>query len=76
MFLSKNLPYDPVKDFTPISAAVEPVTVITVHPSVPVQSVRQLIDHARKNPGKLSYGSSGIGSVSHLTGELFKFASA
>ncbi|MFM9972383.1 MAG: Bug family tripartite tricarboxylate transporter substrate binding protein [Burkholderiales bacterium] len=75
VFLSKNLPYDPVKDFTPISAAVEPVTTIALHPSVPVQSVRELIDYARKNPGKLSYSSSGIGSVFHLTGELFKQAS-
>jgi tripartite-type tricarboxylate transporter receptor subunit TctC len=74
VFLSKNLPYDPVKDFTPISAAVEPVTAIAVHPSVPVQSVRELIEYARKNPGKLSYSSSGIGSVFHLTGELFKQA--
>lgn len=72
VFLSKNLPYDPVKDFTPISAAVEPVTTIAVHPSVPAQSVRELIDYARKNPGKLSYSSSGIGSVFHLAGELFK----
>ena len=74
VFLSKSLPYDPVKDFTPISAAVEPVTVIAVHPSVPAQTVAQLMEYAKKNPGKLSYSSSGIGSVFHLTGELLKQA--
>jgi tripartite-type tricarboxylate transporter receptor subunit TctC len=72
VFLSRSLPYDPVKDFTPISAVVEPVTAIAMHPSLPVNSVRELIDYARANPGKLSYSSSGIGSVFHLTGELLK----
>jgi len=76
VFLSKSLPYDPVKDFTPISAVVEPVTSIAVHPALPVNSVRELIDYARANPGKLSYSSSGIGSVFHLTGELFKQSAA
>jgi len=71
VFLVKTLPYDPVKDFTPITAAVEPVTCLTVHVSVPANSVQQLIDYAKQNPGKLSYGSSGVGSVFHLMGELF-----
>ncbi len=71
VFLVKTLPYDPVKDFTPITAAVEPVTCLTIHVSVPANSVQELIDYAKKNPGKLSYGSSGVGSVFHLMGELF-----
>src|SRR5262249_36301595 len=50
-FLSKSLPYDPVKDFTPITAAVEPVTVMTVNPSLPVNSVKELIAYAKANPG-------------------------
>jgi tripartite-type tricarboxylate transporter receptor subunit TctC len=69
--LMKNLPIDPVKDFTPIMAAVEPVTALVVNAELPVNSVPELIAYARANPGKLSYGSSGIGSVFHLTGELF-----
>ena len=70
--LVKNLAYDPVKDFAPIIAAVEPATCLVVNPSLPVHSVQELIDYARKNPGKLSYGSPGVGSVFHLLGELFK----
>ena len=69
--LMKTLPFDPVKDFTPIMAAVEPVTALVVNAKLPVNSVQELIAYAKANPGKLSYGSSGIGSVFHLTGELF-----
>jgi tripartite-type tricarboxylate transporter receptor subunit TctC len=71
IFLTKNLPFDPEKDFTPIMAAVEPVTALVVNAGLPVNSVPELIAYAKANPGKLSYGSSGIGSVFHLTGELF-----
>ena len=69
--LMKNLPVDPVKDFTPIMAAAEPVTALVVNADLPVNSVQELIAYAKANPGKLSYGSSGVGSVFHLTGELF-----
>jgi tripartite-type tricarboxylate transporter receptor subunit TctC len=72
LFLSKNLPYDPIRDFTPITAAVEPVTVMTVNPSLPVNSVKELIAYARANPGKLDYSSPGVGAVFHMSGELFK----
>ena len=71
VYLMKNLPVDPVKDFTPIMAAVEPVTALVVNAELPVNSVQELIAYAKANPGKLAYGSSGIGSVFHLTGELF-----
>jgi tripartite-type tricarboxylate transporter receptor subunit TctC len=74
-FLVKNLPYDPVKDFSPVSKLVEPAdTTISISAAVPVSSVRELIEYGRKNPGKLSYGSSGVGSIPHFTGELFKLA--
>ena len=63
LFLSKTTPYDPVKDFTPITAAVEPVTVMTANPSLPVNSVKELIEYAKKNPGKLNYSSPGVGAV-------------
>jgi tripartite-type tricarboxylate transporter receptor subunit TctC len=72
LFLSKNLPYDPIKDFTPITAAVEPVTVMTINPSLPVSSVKELIAYAKANPGKLNYSSPGVGAVFHMSGELFK----
>src|SRR5262249_18010413 len=69
--LMKNLPYAPVKDFAPIAAAVEPVTCLIVNAALPVNSVVDLIAHAKAHPGELSYGSSGVGSVFHLMGELF-----
>ncbi len=69
--LMKNLPYDPIRDFTPIVAAVEPVTCLAIHPSLPVNSVPELIAYAKQHPGELSFGSSGVGSVFHLMGELF-----
>jgi tripartite-type tricarboxylate transporter receptor subunit TctC len=69
--LMKNLPFDPVKDFTPIMAAVEPVTALVVNAALNINSVPDLIAYAKAHPGELSYGSSGIGSVFHLTGELF-----
>jgi tripartite-type tricarboxylate transporter receptor subunit TctC len=69
--LMKSLPYDPVKDFTPIVAAVEPVTCLIVNSALPVNSVAELVAYAKARPGLLSYGSSGVGSVFHLMGELF-----
>jgi tripartite-type tricarboxylate transporter receptor subunit TctC len=69
--LMKNLPYDVVKDFTPIIAAVEPVTCLAVSASLPVNSVPELIAYAKRHPGELAFGSSGVGSVFHLMGELF-----
>jgi tripartite-type tricarboxylate transporter receptor subunit TctC len=69
--LMKNLSYDPLKDFTPIVAAVEPVTCLVVGGALPVNSVPELIAYAKAHAGELSYGSSGVGSVFHLIGELF-----
>ena len=68
--LYAKLPYDPLKDFAPILRAVSALNVLVVHPSVPVQSVKDLIAFARANPGKLNYGSSGAGRADHLAGEL------
>ena len=69
--LMKHLPYHPLKDFAPIVAAVEPVTCLAVHSAVPVDTVEELIAYARSHPDELSYGSSGLGSVFHMMGELF-----
>jgi len=64
--------YDPVKDFESIAMLAVTALTATVHPSLPVHSLKELIDYANANPGKLSYGSAGVGSFNHLTGELFK----
>ena len=69
-----NLPYDPMKDFTPIAMMVSFPSVLVVHPSLPASSLRELVAYAKANPGKLSFGSSGIGTLSHLSAELFKRA--
>jgi tripartite-type tricarboxylate transporter receptor subunit TctC len=69
--LMKSLPYDPLRDFTPIVAAVEPVTCLAVNTAVPVDTVTELIAYAKSRPDELSYGSSGVGSVFHMMGELF-----
>ncbi|MFL6932220.1 MAG: Bug family tripartite tricarboxylate transporter substrate binding protein [Xanthobacteraceae bacterium] len=64
--------YDPVKDLDPIAGVAANVLCIAVHPAVPAWTLKELITYAKANPGKLSYGHSGIGSIQHLTGELFK----
>ncbi|MCC6778089.1 MAG: tripartite tricarboxylate transporter substrate binding protein [Hyphomicrobiales bacterium] len=69
--LMKSLPYDPLRDFTPIVAAVEPVTCLAVNTALPVETVAELIAYAKSRPDELSYGSSGVGSVFHMMGELF-----
>src|SRR6185369_222638 len=66
-----KLPYDPVKDIAPISMVGEAGYLITLNPSVPVKTTTDLIAYAKANPGKITYGSSGVGSTSHLAGELF-----
>jgi tripartite-type tricarboxylate transporter receptor subunit TctC len=70
--LHSKLPYDPVKDFTPIARGVSALNILVVHPSLPVRSVKELISYAKANPTKLNFGSSGIGHADHLAGELFK----
>src|SRR5215475_6060565 len=65
-------PYDPVKDFAAISILCVSPTVIVVNENVPVRTLRELIAYAKANPGKLSYGSAGAGTLTNLAGELFK----
>lgn len=69
---TRRIPYDPIKDFTPIGMIGATPNVLVVTPSLPVQTVEQFVDFAKRNPGKLSYGSAGPGSLTHLTMELFK----
>lgn len=70
--LYKKMPYDAVKDFAPITLVAAVPNLLVVHPSVPVKSVKELIDYAKAKPGKLSFASSGNGTSIHLSGELFK----
>lgn len=70
--LYKNLPYDPVKDFTHVGFFGTSPNVVVVNPQLPATNIRELIDYAKKNPGKISFGSAGSGSTLHLAGELFK----
>ncbi len=70
--LFKSLPYDPVKDFAPITLAVTAPQFLAVHPSLPVKDVAEFVAYAKANPGKLSYASVAIGSASHLTMEMLK----
>jgi hypothetical protein len=66
-----KMPYDAVKDFTPIVFLATMANVAIVNPATPVKSIREFIDHARAHPGKLNFGSPGNGSSAHLTGEMF-----
>jgi len=67
----KKLRYDPVRDFAAISLAAAVPNLIVVHPSLPVKTLKDLADVGRKNPGKLTFGSGGVGSSNHLASELF-----
>lgn len=70
--LFKTIPFDPIKDFAPVAHIVEAEGLLVVNPSVKASSVREIIEMARAQPGKLSYASGGLGTTSHLAGELFK----
>ena len=66
-----SLPYDPVRDFAPIGTVGQSFYVLAVHPSVPVQSMQELVALAKAKPGQVSYSSAGSGTITHLTVELF-----
>ncbi len=70
--LYRTIGYDPLKDFAPVTLVAIQPNVLMVHPSLPVKTVPELIAYAKANPGKLNFGSSGIGASQHLAGELFK----
>ena len=69
--LYKKLPYDPVKDFAPITILAVSQNVVVINADVPANNIRELVAYAKANPGKLNFGSSGNGTISHLTGEMF-----
>ncbi|HYH43557.1 MAG TPA: tripartite tricarboxylate transporter substrate binding protein [Burkholderiales bacterium] len=70
--LIQDLPWDVVRDFSPITLAASTPNILVVHPSLPVRSVKELVALAKKRPGELNYGSTSIGSSNHLGAELFK----
>jgi len=72
VLLKSHPQYDAVKDLDPVAAVAANVLCIAVHPSVPAKELKEFIAFAKANPGKLSYGHAGVGSIQHLTGELFK----
>ena len=70
--LYKKMPFDPIKDFAPLSRVANVPNLLVAHPSQPVKTVPEMIAYAKANPGKITFGSSGSGSSIHLSGELFK----
>jgi tripartite-type tricarboxylate transporter receptor subunit TctC len=72
--LKKDLPYDVLKDFEPITQIIAGPTLLVVRNGLPVKSVKELIDYARANPGKLTYASVGVASTTHLAGEMLNMA--
>lgn len=70
--LQKKVPYDPLRDFAPVSLIASAPLIVVVHPSLPVRTVKELIALAKAKPGQLNYASNGIGSSTHLATEMFK----
>ncbi len=70
--LYKKMPYDPVRDFAPLGRVGVTPTLLSVHPSLPASDIKSLVALVKENPGKFTYGSSGLGSILHLCGEQFK----
>ena len=71
-FLYANMPFDPVKDLTPVASAARVLVFLMAHPSVPVSNAREFFSYVKANPGKLSYASAGSGSSPHLAAEMMK----
>jgi tripartite-type tricarboxylate transporter receptor subunit TctC len=69
---SRNLPYHPVRDFTPVSMIAVVPMLMTVHPSLPVKNAKEVIAFARARPGQIAFATAGVGTTGHLAGELFK----
>jgi tripartite-type tricarboxylate transporter receptor subunit TctC len=72
--LYAKIPYDPAKDFEPVTVAGDAPNILLVHPSVPAKTVKELVDLIKANPGKYSFASAGTGTTPHLSGELFRLS--
>lgn len=75
-FIFRDMKFDPLADFAPVSLIAEVPLIVQVHPSLPAQTLREFIDHAKANPGKLNYGSPSTGTIPHLAVEIFARAAA
>jgi tripartite-type tricarboxylate transporter receptor subunit TctC len=73
-FLKKSYRHDPIKDFTPVALVTSSWTVFAVHPGVPAQTLPELVAYAKTNPGKLRYGSGGVGGALHIAVEMLKLS--
>ena len=69
-----RLPYDPLKDFTPVAMLATSDAVVAMHPKVPVRTIQELVAYAKANPGKLRFSSAGNGTITQMTGEIFAHA--
>lgn len=70
--LNKSLPFDTAQDFVPVAQITSIASILAVHPSLPVKNVKDFVDYAKANPGKINYGSAGAGSLQHVSGALFE----
>ncbi len=68
--LQKNPGYDPIKSFAPVAKVTDSTTILVVHPNFPANSIREMVEYAKANPGKLTYSSAGVGNQTHLAAEL------
>ncbi|MES2187380.1 MAG: tripartite tricarboxylate transporter substrate binding protein [Pseudomonadota bacterium] len=66
--LAQKLPYDPLKDFAPITLGIKVPSLVVINPALPIRNLQELMEYARKNPGKIAYGSGGVGTAVHLAG--------
>jgi tripartite-type tricarboxylate transporter receptor subunit TctC len=71
-FITKNTPYDTLRDFTPIGQVGEAVAAMVVSNAIPANTMKEFVEYAKKNPGKISYGTSGVGTTHHLSGEVLQ----
>ncbi len=71
-FLAKNTPYDPVRDFTPLAQVAATITAVAAHPSLAANNMTELVELARRSPGRVAYGSSGVGTTGHLAMEFLQ----
>jgi tripartite-type tricarboxylate transporter receptor subunit TctC len=69
-FLTKNTPYDPIRSFTPIGKVADTILVVIANPKAPFNDMKEMVAYAKRNPGKLSYGTSGVGTSHHLSAEI------
>jgi tripartite-type tricarboxylate transporter receptor subunit TctC len=75
-WINKQLPYDPIKDLVGVAPVAQVPTLVAIHAKLPVKDLKEFIEHARRNPGKINYGSAGNATMPHLAAELFKFLTA